>query len=77
MQGGRGRMMLVTSLLVFKPSELGLIALICHRFGVEPNSSGLGFMAVVIDLLFDFETCPNFQNWINFTNKSTTESQSL
>ena len=28
-------------------------------------NSGLGFIAVVIDLLFDFKTCPNYQNCPN------------
>ena len=29
----------------------------------QKSRTGLGFLAVVIDLLFDFETYPNFQNW--------------
>ena len=36
--------------------------------------SGLGFMAVVDFATSDFETCPKYQNWANFINKSTTES---
>ena len=31
--------------------------------------SGSGFMAVVIDLLFDFETCPNYQKLSKSINK--------
>ena len=26
-------------------------------------SPGLGFSSVVIELLFDFQTCPNYQKW--------------
>ena len=33
---------------------------------------GLGFMAVVDFATSDFETCPKYQNWANFINKSTT-----
>ena len=36
--------------------------------------TGLGFMAVVDFATSDFETCPKYQNWANFINKSTTES---
>ena len=35
---------------------------------------GLGFMAVVDFATSDFETCPKYQNWANFINKSRTES---
>ena len=35
---------------------------------------GLGFMAVVDFAPRDFETCPKYQNWANFDNKSTAES---
>ena len=38
---------------------------------------GLGFMAVVDFATSDFETCPKYQNWANFINKSTTESYIL
>ena len=45
--------------------------------GRKEFSSGLGFMAVVDFATSDFETCPNYQNWANFINKSTTESYIL
>ena len=38
------------------------------------TATGLGFMAVVDFSTSDFETCPKYQNWANFINKSTTES---
>ena len=34
----------------------------------------LGFMAVVDFATGDFETCPKYQNWASFINKSVTES---
>ena len=43
---------------------------------MNPNP-GLGFSSVTMDLrliTIDFETCPNYQNWALFTNKSTIES---
>ena len=43
--------------------------------GVSGSGSGLGFVAVVDFATSDFETCPKYQNWANFINKSTTESQ--
>ena len=43
--------------------------------GASPGKPGLGgFMAVVDFATGDFETCPKYQNWANFINKSTTES---
>ena len=44
---------------------------------LHERGPGLGFNAVVIELLFDFETCPNYQNCLKCTNKSTTKSQIL
>ena len=42
---------------------------------VVPEGPGLGFMAVVdFANTSDFETCPKYQNWANFINKSTTKS---
>ena len=32
--------------------------------------TGLGFNAVVIELLFDFETCPNYHKWPIITVES-------
>ena len=46
----------------------------------DESMSGLGFSSVVMDLrliTIDFETCPNYQNCLKFTNKSATESQNL
>ena len=44
---------------------------------LEDTLAGLGFMTVVDFATSDFETCPKYQNWANFINKSTTESQIL
>ena len=49
------------------------------RSDLSPNlerdsNSGLGFVAVVDFATSDFETCPKFPNWVNFIDKSTTES---
>ena len=40
----------------------------------DKSDAGLGFMAVVHFATSDFETCPKYQNWANFIDKSTTES---
>ena len=45
-----------------------------YLIGVVQYLPGLGFMAVVDFATSDFETCPKYQNWANFINKSTTES---
>ena len=51
-----------------------------HEHNMPNNSrrplcqSGLGFMAVVDFATSDFETCPKYQSWASFINKSTTES---
>ena len=51
-----------------------------HKMGLKqdfrgnPYQAGLGFMAVVNFATSDFETCPKYQNWANFINKSTTDS---
>ena len=43
----------------------------------DKSVAGLGFTAVVDFATSDFETCPKYQNWANFINKSTTESYIL
>ena len=45
-----------------------------HHEVLADDRPGLGFMAVVDFATSDFETCPKYQNWANFINKSTTES---
>ena len=40
-----------------------------------PSRGGIPWRAD--DLIFDFETCPNYQKWSKFSNKSTTAMQNL
>ena len=44
------------------PLQRGIITSCFVVLKTVCGNPGLGFIAVVIDLLFDFKTCPNYQN---------------